>query len=119
MQQIGDLPVYGSLVRVQTLKDGHIRSIEYNFSETARKLRAVPQKFPESLSKSLLQKTAGGKLVNPQSMIYDPVLTNSTGEAQLIWYVELHSNDTPVARYFITQKDHKVLRTIPMRYTRE
>ena len=112
-QKIDGKPVYGSSIKVQTFSNGLVRSVDYNFSSAAYNMKFTGKPFPSALADSLIKDVKNGKLTTPEEMIYDPALTGAKGEVQLVWSVELHINQTPSARYFISQKDGKFLKKIP------
>lgn len=114
VQKIRNVTVYGSFVKVRTFANGLIHSVECIFSENGRKLDCSAKTFSEELKKKIFHDKKNWNISKPVTLIYDPVLVDDQGEAALVWMIDIDDGQMQAQRYFISQKDGRVIVKLPL-----
>ena len=114
MQHINGIPVYGSMTSVSTDRNGNIQSLNCASSALSSKSVFKPKTADTKALAGICKLQRNHSMTMPVSMIYDPKLLNTSGEARLVWMFDVKLHGNPVKRYFVNQHDMRIVRIVPL-----
>ena len=113
-QHVGTLPVFASMITVQTDEAGRIVYVNCNFSFEAKNIKEKEKKIPDTLMKELCKKNKAVNSSEVKSVIFAPALIQRNGPTILVWMFNITETTGKIVRFLVCQKTNKIVFSYPL-----